>query len=405
MDISPLDQVSNICREVLNAVKLPKKFNHIKCNHWIEIVFLYIVCARRINFTWMGRCGRHSEQTYRNFMNKSVPFFLEANTYIADQLIPANSRKAIAIDPCYIPKAGKKTPGLGIYWSGCAGMAKRGLELLGVAAIDVDNHKSVALKAIQTPSKEKRDADGFDTLEKWYLNTIVSNGEQLKKYSNIIVADAQFSTAGFAAGLEKEGFHLVSRFRNNTVLRYLYEGERTGRRGHPKEYDGMVDIKDLDLNRMEKVEVEDGEAYSLLVNAQAMKRIVKLVVWIDGNDNHNRKLYFSTDTSMSAKDIIDIYRSRFQIEFAYRDAKQHMGLTHCQSRHAEALENAFNFSLFACNVAKLQIKREKWNISIASYKSLICTLFMVRQFSAGCARLSCRTLIRNIVKDHLSLAA
>jgi len=57
MNLSPLDQVSNICREVLNAIKLPKKFNHIKCNHWIEIVFLYIVCRGRINFTWMGRDG------------------------------------------------------------------------------------------------------------------------------------------------------------------------------------------------------------------------------------------------------------------------------------------------------------------------------------------------------------
>jgi len=108
---------------------------------------------------------------------------------------------------------------------------------------------------------------------------------------------------------------------------------------------------------------------------------------------------------MSAKDIIDYYRSRFQIEFDFRGAKQHVGLTHCQSRHAEALENAFNFSLTACNIAKMQIKREGWNISIASYKSLTATLFVARQFSAGCARLSYRTLIRNIVKDHLSSAA
>jgi len=403
MNLFPLDQVSNICREVLNAVKLPQKFNHIKCNHWIEIVFLYIVCRGRVNFTWMGRCGRHSEQTYRNFMNKPVPFFLEANAYMASQLIPAQSRKVIAIDPSYIPKAGKKTPGIGMYWSGCAGMAKHGLELLGIAAIDVDKRRSVAMKAVQTPSKAQREANGFDTSEKWYLHAIITNAELLKKISNTIVADAQFSTFGFAAGLEKAGFHLVSRFRNNTVLRYLHEGEKTGRRGRPKEFDGRVDINNLETDRMEEFAVEEGKAYSLLVNAKAMRRTVRLVIWIDGSGS--RRLYFSTDTSMSAKDIMDSYKSRFQIEFAFRDAKQHMGLTHCQSRHAEALENAFNFSLTACNVAKLQIEREGWNISIASYKSLITTLFIVRQFSAGCARLSCRTLIRNIVKDHLSQAA
>ena len=40
--------------------------------------------------------------------------------------------KALAIDPSYISKSGRHTPGLGYFWSGVAEKAKWGLEILGV---------------------------------------------------------------------------------------------------------------------------------------------------------------------------------------------------------------------------------------------------------------------------------
>ena len=70
-----------------------------------------------------------------------------------------------------------------------------------------------------------------------------------------------------------------------------------------------------------------------------------------GKKTQERKVFFSTDTSMSAKDIMDIYQSRLQIEYLYRDAKQFTGLTHCQSRKRESLDFAFNMSLSSINVA------------------------------------------------------
>ena len=65
-----------------------------------------------------------------------------------------------------------------------------------------------------------------------------------------------------------------------------------------------------------------------------------------------RKVFFSTDLTKSAKDIFDIYRTRFQLEFVYRDGKQFMGLTHCQARNKEAMSFAFNASLSSVNVTR-----------------------------------------------------
>jgi hypothetical protein len=47
-------------------------------------------------------------------------------------------------------KSGKKTPGVGYFWSGCAGKTKWGLEIAGLAAIDIENHSAFHLEAVQT---------------------------------------------------------------------------------------------------------------------------------------------------------------------------------------------------------------------------------------------------------------
>lgn len=44
---------------------------------------------------------------------------------------------AIAVDPIYISKSGKKTPNVGTFWSGCASSTKHGLEIMGLALVDV----------------------------------------------------------------------------------------------------------------------------------------------------------------------------------------------------------------------------------------------------------------------------
>lgn len=207
--------------------------------------------------------------------------------------------------------------------------------------------------------------------------------KQLKHYSNIIVADAQFSTYKFANRLEDEGFHLVSRLRSNASLWYQYLGPRREGGGCPKLYDGDVDFKNLDLSKITPIEVDEGKAYTFVANVNAMKRFVRIVVWYNTDDSY--EIFFSTDVDMSAKDIIYTYRSRFQFEFAFRDVKQFTGLTGCQSRNKNALQNVFIFSLTAINVAKLQMHRNGWVYSISSYKLLMTSLSLVLRFSSRCA--------------------
>src|SRR5690606_20810295 len=134
--------------------------------------------------------------------------WLEFNLSLSDRVLTGD-RKAIAIDPSYITKSGKNTPWIGYFWSGAAGQAKRGLEILGVGLIDVDNKDCISLQAVQTPDRqtlESRDANLID----WYLLVIKSMREKLHRASRHVVADAYFAKNNFVTGLQEMKFDLVS---------------------------------------------------------------------------------------------------------------------------------------------------------------------------------------------------
>ena len=133
----------------------------------------------------------------------------------------------------------------------------------------------------------------------------------------------------------------------------------------------------LDWDRHE-VTVRSAILYSV-----SLERNVKVVIVDFENEDkktQTRKVFFSTDCSLSAKDIVNIYRSRFQIEFLFRDAKQFTGLTHCQARDTQAMDFAFNLSLSAINVAKAFCKQYGEDYSIADVKLLMHNAMMLDRF-------------------------
>ena len=116
----------------------------------MDAMKLFMAIPDRINFLPLGRYGCLSEQTYRSlFEHETFDWFAFNSSIISKRL--TDKIKAIAIDPSCIPKSDKKTPWIGYFWSGCAGDNKRGLEILGIGIIDIDNHDCMTLGSIQTP--------------------------------------------------------------------------------------------------------------------------------------------------------------------------------------------------------------------------------------------------------------
>ena len=65
-----------------------------------------------------------------------------------------------------------------------------------------------------------------------------------------------------------------------------------------------------------------------------------------------RVILFSTDRELGWEPLLDYYRLRFQIEFNFRDAKQHWGLEDFMVIKKQAVLNAANLSLFMVNLSQ-----------------------------------------------------
>ncbi|WP_298648584.1 transposase, partial [uncultured Proteiniphilum sp.] len=183
----------------------------------METLILYMVIPGRINFLQLGRYGKSCEQRFRQNFSKDFDW-CGFNLSLSGRIL-TGSRKAIAIDPSYISKSGKNTPWIGYFWSGVAGQSKRGLEILGIGLVDIDNNGCMSLDAVQTPDSQTLESRDSNLLD-WYLRVLDSKKEKLLQASRHVVADAYFSKSAFVEGLHKMGFALVSRFRNDTVLFY-----------------------------------------------------------------------------------------------------------------------------------------------------------------------------------------
>ena len=362
-------------------------FNGLSLNKWrrdflLEIFMLYLVIPGRINFTQMSRYSNYCEQRFRNQFKQKFDF-MNYNTSLITPFV--GSRTAISFDPSHIEKSGKKTPYLGSFWSGSDQCSKKGLEIAQIALIDIDLNQSFHLEAVQTvPVKTLKIASM--SLSDWYAHSIISRKQELQKLSKIVVADAFFSKITFVQPLMNEGFHVISKLRDDANLRYKFTGEYSGS-GRPTQFAGKIDLNNLNMDIFTQIQINDNtQAFYAIVNSKSLKIDILLVVErkTDERGKTIQRLIFSTDTKMNALEVLEYYHCRFQMEFNFRDAKQATGLNHCQARDLDKLYFHFNTSLTTINISKIMHLNDKNKegkpFSIADYKLLYHNAFLLNRF-------------------------
>lgn len=168
----------------------------------------------------MAMCGRSCESRFCQNFRKAFDWFMFKKSFLEST---KGHRIAIAIDPCYISKSGKRTPELDWFWSGCAAAMKRGLEILGISIVDADANDAIFLKAEQTFTDKRhgrrpkctKGMDDPDFLTGWYPRMLARTRRRLLSICSLIVADAYFSKESFVTVVRRLGFGLVSRFRDD----------------------------------------------------------------------------------------------------------------------------------------------------------------------------------------------
>ena len=155
---------------------------------------------------------------------------------------------------------------------------------------------------------------------------------------------------------------------------------------------------------MEKLDIyqEEGELYTLIAYSKALKRNIRLVIWITPKGVH--KFYFSTDMQMSGRDVIQFNRIRFQIEFCFRDSKQFTGLCHSQSRDINRLEFVFNASVTAVNAAKIMMKENGIPFSMETLKKLMYNSYILKRFFELSGFKPNRKINTKLAKEFIEIA-
>ena len=378
---------SAILHQMPETNKSQRDFFH----HHLE---LFLSMRGRYTYLNFERYGQKHEQTYRNHHNSGFDFQKFNLSLI---LKHTGERRMLAFDPSYISKSGRHTPGVGYFWSGCAGRAKWGLELCGFAVVDIEANTALHYLAAQTLLEQGR------SLMDFYCDLLKQQAPHLLKMSRYLGVDAFFSKKSFVDTAIESGLHIITRLRDDAVLHYAPPPKKKGQIGRPKKYGDRFSAQNPDAQQLAIIsENKEQRIYGGIIYVKSLKRLVKAAIVhelkTDGQIK-SVKVFICTDLEFPPQDIWPWYKSRFQIEFLYRDAKQHVGLEDTQSRKEEALEYHFNMSLTAVSVAKaahyLSIeKNARGAFSMADIKTQYFNELMVNRIFdvfANCP---------NITKNH-----
>jgi hypothetical protein len=295
----------------------------------------------------LSRYCHYGEQSIRHAFERGFDFFT-FNTLLIRQ--HCSSEKILVFDPSYIYKSGKKTPGLGWFWSGSAQQTLKGLEISCLACVDIITGTAMHLSAVQTPNTSQRNGK---SLVRCYLESLLPKMTDLLSMSKYLVVDGYFMKKEFILPLTAAGMQIITKMRTDANLYYpVREQDQPKSRGRKRIKGNKVNLPKLDKRRWKFMGTEQGmELYSAIVYSAVLKRLVRVVYLLEIKTG-KYQILLCTDKELNGEKIVRYYRLRFQIEFLLRDAKQQAGLEDCQARSQHKLNFHFNMALTSVSVAK-----------------------------------------------------
>lgn len=175
----------------------------------------------------------------------------------------------------------------------------------------------------------------------------------------VVVADGAYARRAFVQPLWMAGRHLVSRLRSDTVFYDLPPVKEKGKKGRPRKYGAKHKAREWAQTKQRWREVTlrlYGKQVRLAIQSRVViQRTLGVRIRLVAVQWEKRPLMFlfSTDTKLSAEEIVRVYCARFAIETAFRDAKQEFGLTTYQVRSEQSIERLVHLCLWAQTLLRL----------------------------------------------------
>lgn len=271
-----------------------------------------------------------------------------------------------AYDTTLVEKAGKKMLGTQRWHSSTGTIAKDGFifghhwGIVGLVCKHTIRFICFPILAVLIPGNVKQQQwisgpQGTRKMNFWdaSLAAIYELQSYLPAFIKLrVVADAYFSKVPFIQGLRAKCIHLISRLRKNAKGWDKFvppPPEQKKKPGRPRKKG--KEWKLADLIKHFPTETVDVWLYGKIKTIQFVVRDVylrdyaEMVRVVVIKTATAPMLLLSTDLSLSAKQIIEIYGSRFSIELTIRDLKQHFGFADYQCYSTLAF---FRFVSLSC---------------------------------------------------------
>jgi hypothetical protein len=218
-------------------------------------------------------------------------------------------------------------------------------------------------------SNDNRPKIAFETKLAQAAGMISDIADVFRQASIILVTDSWFGNNGLWKPVRKhlgKRVNMLSRLRSNNNVFEPPLPERKVKAGRPKKYGkklGSVASLAADFKVLAceyKVNLYGRErcvvAYDRVVMLKTLKRAVK-VVWIYRQTQW--VALFSTDLTLSIRQIIEYYGARWKIEATFKELKRDIGSAETQTRHPNAVTNHLHFCMLATSVAWIYASRSE----------------------------------------------
>lgn len=371
-----------------------------------HIIFALLCMTGRVTMLGLSRWteGGGSYRSIQRWFQTPVEWGVLLWTVIRRHLLDSNGIYLLAGDDVVVSKAGKKTHGVGRFYSSIAGQPIASLSFLALSLIDVGQRRSYPLaiaqhlpvpKATKTtegimsgvkrgrgrPSGSKNHAKTAPTLSAELTLLQSQLRIALKRIAPLpvkhLVLDGFFGTYPATWLVRDCGLHLISKLRHNAALYFPYDGPKP-KRGPMPRYGDKLDYKALPKH-LRCSSVSEGrfviDTYQMTLGHKDFSDPLNVVVVVKTDTRThkvNHVVLFSTDVSLTAAQIVDYYSLRFQIEFNFRDAKQYWGLEDFMNISEVGVTNAVNLAFFMVNLSAVLLpvhRQQHPDFSVLDLKS------------------------------------
>ena len=303
---------------------------------------------------------------------------------VKTHLLRSNGVYLLAGDEVVVSKAGKKTHGVGRFYSGLAQRVIPSVSFMAWSLIDVERRQSYPLcveqilpveKASEPDSPRPKRQRGRPKGRKNYekpdpelspLLTLVQGmldtirallGSIDVKH---VVLDGKFGNYPSTWVVCKAGYHIISKMRHDAALYLPYDGP-TPARGPTPRYGTQLDYRHLDPQFIVDTRQESDtriDTYHMAVYHKDYPDLLNVVVVVKtqlATGKRGHVVLFSTDLDLTAEQMVDDYSLRFQIEFNFRDARQHRGLEDFMNTSQQTVTNAVNLAFLMVNLSQAML--------------------------------------------------